>query len=135
MAEKQPIALFISPGGEVRHVHSTEASKLTSQLGTPEQKTVRRASHVEPTSELRPMACKWLADKADAKLICGGPRYIEYDEVKFKQDMLQAFPNSWWADLTPVDGPVFGPFDTNTEALAAELQWLDEHGAPVSTKP
>lgn len=132
MAAKPPITIFISPGGEVRHVHSTEASQLTAQL--PGDRNLRRASHVEPTSELRPAACKWLADKAEAKLIGDRPRYNEYDEVKFKQDMLQAFPNSWWADLTPVNGPVFGPYATNTEALAAELKWLDDNGSPVSTK-
>ena len=131
MTDKQSVTIFVSKGGEVRHVHSTEAAKITSNLAG--ERNLRRASHVEPTSELRPAALKWLADKANAKQI--EPRYLAYDEAKFKQDMLQAFPNSWWADLTPVDGPVFGPFDTNNEALAAELKWLDDHGAPVSTKP
>ena len=31
----------------------------------------------------------------------------------------------WWANLTPVDGPVLGPFDLRSEALAAEADWLD----------
>ena len=30
----------------------------------------------------------------------------------------------WFADLSPVAGPVLGPFDRRSEALAAELQWL-----------
>ncbi len=33
----------------------------------------------------------------------------------------------WTADLTPVDGPVLGPFDTRSEAVQAELAWLHEH--------
>ena len=33
----------------------------------------------------------------------------------------------WTADLTPVHGPVLGPFSLRTEALAAEVQWLAEH--------
>ena len=31
----------------------------------------------------------------------------------------------WLADLSPVNGPVLGPFDRRSEALAAELAWLE----------
>ena len=30
----------------------------------------------------------------------------------------------WLADLTPVAGPVLGPFDRRSEALRAEQAWL-----------
>ena len=33
----------------------------------------------------------------------------------------------WTADLTPVHGPVFGPYLTRAEALSAETEWLTEH--------
>lgn len=33
----------------------------------------------------------------------------------------------WTADLTPVQGPVLGPFVLRTEALTAEVRWLSEH--------
>lgn len=33
----------------------------------------------------------------------------------------------WTADLTPVGGPVLGPFSTRTEALDAEVAWLLEY--------
>ena len=33
----------------------------------------------------------------------------------------------WTADLSPVAGPVLGPFTLRTAALAAERQWLEEH--------
>ena len=33
----------------------------------------------------------------------------------------------WWADLSPVAGPVLGPFDRRGAALAAEEHWLDSH--------
>ena len=32
----------------------------------------------------------------------------------------------WTADLSPVDGPKLGPFDTRSEALTAEVAWLHE---------
>ncbi len=31
----------------------------------------------------------------------------------------------WWADMGPVDGPVLGPYATRSEALAAEVAWLE----------
>lgn len=33
----------------------------------------------------------------------------------------------WEADLTPVSGPVLGPFTTRQAALDAEVEWLDAH--------
>ena len=31
----------------------------------------------------------------------------------------------WTADLSPVSGPVLGPFAKRSEALAAEVAWLE----------
>ena len=33
----------------------------------------------------------------------------------------------WLADLSPVAGPTLGPFDLRTDALAAEIVWLEHH--------
>lgn len=33
----------------------------------------------------------------------------------------------WTADLGPVGGPVLGPYPRRSEALAAELGWLQRH--------
>ncbi|CAN5862836.1 hypothetical protein BH23PLA1_BH23PLA1_30080 [soil metagenome] len=33
----------------------------------------------------------------------------------------------WTADLTPVGGPVLGPFDHRSQALDAEIAWLNNH--------
>ena len=33
----------------------------------------------------------------------------------------------WHADLSPVGGPVLGPFTLRSEALIAEGEWLDAH--------
>ena len=33
----------------------------------------------------------------------------------------------WLADLTPVQGPILGPFPCRSMALAAEQTWLEQH--------
>ena len=33
----------------------------------------------------------------------------------------------WWADLSPIDGPTLGPFDRRSDALTAEIGWLESH--------
>jgi hypothetical protein len=33
----------------------------------------------------------------------------------------------WWANLGPVGGPILGPFPRRTEALAAEVTWLQRN--------
>lgn len=33
----------------------------------------------------------------------------------------------WLADLAPVGGPVLGPFPLRSDALAAEVVWLEQH--------
>lgn len=34
----------------------------------------------------------------------------------------------WTADMSPVDGPVLGPYRLRGEALTAEREWLGMHG-------
>lgn len=33
----------------------------------------------------------------------------------------------WTADLSPLEGPVLGPFPTRSEALDAERDWIETH--------
>ena len=33
----------------------------------------------------------------------------------------------WTADLSPMNGPVLGPFRCRSDALAAERRWLEDH--------
>ena len=37
----------------------------------------------------------------------------------------------WTADLSPVNGPVLGPFMKRQEALDAEVKWLKDNNIPV----
>lgn len=33
----------------------------------------------------------------------------------------------WWADLSPSDGPLLGPYPCRSAALQAEHDWLTQH--------
>jgi hypothetical protein len=41
----------------------------------------------------------------------------------------------WHVDLSPISGPVLGPFPQRSAAIAAEIAWLREHWLlnPLST--
>jgi len=34
----------------------------------------------------------------------------------------------WFADLTPMDGPILGPFPRRSDALTAESHWIEANG-------
>lgn len=36
----------------------------------------------------------------------------------------------WIANLSPVNGPLLGPFALRSKALAAERRWLERHWLP-----
>ena len=38
--------------------------------------------------------------------------------------------DQWEADMSPVGGPVLGPFLNRQAALDAEVRWLEENGIP-----
>jgi hypothetical protein len=38
----------------------------------------------------------------------------------------------WWADLSPVGGPLLGPFGRRGQALDAEQEWLIRHWLTAS---
>lgn len=35
--------------------------------------------------------------------------------------------NQWAADMRPIGGPTLGPFDRRTDALVAEIHWIEEN--------
>lgn len=41
----------------------------------------------------------------------------------------------WWADLSPIDGPILGPFCTRSEALTAEHAWLETNWLGRAARP
>ena len=73
--------MIFTADGRAHMVYSEELD--LAALG---QKSIRRASHVEPNDQ-----------------------------------------GQWTADLSPVGGPILGPFARRSEALAAENVWLESH--------
>ena len=42
---------------------------------------------------------------------------------------------NWSADMSPIGGPVLGPFRTRSEALVAEIEWLESHWLGLIARP
>jgi len=40
----------------------------------------------------------------------------------------------WYADLSPVAGPILGPFTLRSQALQAEFDWLEQYLVTLSEK-
>ena len=53
--------------------------------------------------------------------VLGRPTIARASHVEPGQD------GRWRADLTPVGGPVLGPFNRRSEALEAEVAWLERN--------
>lgn len=41
---------------------------------------------------------------------------------------------NWTADLSPVDGPRLGPFQCRSQALEAEIAWLNRYWLALSSR-
>ena len=99
-------------GGNIRGVYSPEVAEILGGLGETE---TRRASRVDPTGDLTNEAKHWLRNKRSMQ-----PAHLPKD--------------AWWADLTPVDGPVLGPFSIRDTALSKEIEWLKANGLPFPSQ-
>ena len=53
--------------------------------------------------------------------VLGRPTITRASHVEPGQD------GRWRADLSPMGGPILGPFDRRSEALVAEVDWLERH--------
>ena len=63
---------------------------------------------------------RWIYDDAARGLLELGPGQIR------RASMVEPSPSGGWtADLSPVQGPILGPFPTRGEALAAERAYLE----------
>lgn len=99
-------AVFIfDADGAVRHLVDTFSEQIGAAIG-PKTSTMR-ASHVEVFGNL----------SADAKA-----------EVRHLHPFINR--NSFWVDMSPVGGPVMGPFADYDVAIQTEIDYLQAHNLP-----
>jgi hypothetical protein len=64
-------------------------------------------------------AVRCIYDEAIDLAALGSPTIVRASHVEPDQQ------GRWWADLSPVGGPVLGPFVNRSEAIVAEHAWLE----------
>lgn len=100
---KNESVIFIDNDGTVRGLESP----LTKLLALKDR---RRVSHIEPVNRL----LRWLF------------HYIRYkvsDDSRLA-GFTRRWPCRWQANI--FDGPVLGPFRSRSEAVDAEVSWINE---------
>ena len=65
--------------------------------------------------------CRAIYSEAIDLAALGSPVITRASHVEPDQDGL------WWADLSPVGGPSLGPYRHRSQALAAEVEWLEDN--------
>lgn len=120
--------LIITRTGQARGLVGPLVGQVTKLLGP--NRVTRRASHVEPPTELSDEAVRWLWDRQLLGIPSNMASYaLPFDAATCRVEM---DPDAWWADMHPCGhAAVLGPFATNTEALAAEKAWLLAHDIPT----
>jgi hypothetical protein len=48
-------------------------------------------------------------------------------EIKRVSHVEPTADGRWTADLSPINGPVLGPYEMRQAALDAEVEWLNQH--------
>jgi len=111
------IRFIITPTGNVRCLVGQLPVDMRTKLG--DVVSTKRCSHVDTWNDLSKYAQCVLY--AHSRVPEGA-----YAPV----DPHCAWLNKWWADMTPVRGPVLGPFEERQDALDAEIEYLYEHHLP-----
>jgi hypothetical protein len=96
----------IEADGSIRYVNKPE---LAEAFGA--EATLERASHVEPVNPALRVAFRALRSHASDR------------------GLLAAFTRAWpcrWR-VTIINGPTFGPFAKRTDAIDAEVSWLNAY--------
>ena len=95
----------------IEFVHDDELAAALRPDAASESR--RRASHVLPE--------RWLQRQA-FRLV----RAIVSDESRAAA-WTRGWSGRWLADLSPSGGPTLGPFDERSQAIGAEIDWLNEN--------
>ena len=93
-------------------IKAVDAPGVREALATLGSVTKRRASHVVPVNPVKRVAFQALrAMFPDTSKVAGWTR---------------GWKGPWVADLAPSNGPILGAFDSRTDAIAAEVRWLNQ---------
>ena len=74
---------------------------------------------IGPRGDIRTLYDETLSLAAFGPLVIQRASHVEPDSA-----------GHWIADLGPVEGPRLGPFERRSDALAAEVAWLEAHWLP-----
>lgn len=99
--------IFIDKAGHVRYLHDDHVAAFVSEA-VGNANMIARASHVDASHNL-----------ARARL------------CELRDRGVTPKPTDWWADMSPVRGPLLGPFVTRTQALEAETAYLYANNIPL----
>ena len=99
----KPVTIVSKPGGNVRMLYN---ETYHEQLGRVVD--LRRASHVEVKE-----TCRWTQ--------------LAFWRLWHRWRIRHIPLGKWYADMSPVNGPVLGPFDSRSQALENEEIWLRIH--------
>ena len=102
--------IHVTPDGKLRFLAVPQLQPL-SGLGRAE---MRRASHIVPQSTVLRVLFRLLRSCVPDDSRCA--------------EWTRRWRCQWLADLRISDGPILGPFPVRHQALAAELDWLTQHG-------
>lgn len=132
LTPKKQAEILVTTTGEIRAIHSDAIMPVLENLGTV---TMRRASHVEPASGIRPEAAAWLKNFYASMSSVDPTKALElrdHKRIRWQDGIITHIDGreQWYADLLPSAGPVIGPCDSKQAALDAEVAWLSANGFP-----
>ena len=122
--------VIIPRSGPPRAIYDSFTAGAFGKLGAVQ---IDRASHVETWLSLSEFAQGCLVWDGVVVYDTEGPRLtkpITGEYAALYRDFLALF----WADMTPCDGGVHGPFADKDTALQFEHDWLEVHGIPLTDK-
>lgn len=68
-----------------------------------------------------------LIHKDDVNQMFDNPTVVDIKRASHVEPTIKDGKVSWFSDMTPVNGPVLGPFDNREEALKEEVTWLENN--------